>query len=322
MEFWYFETSAVNYLMEIMSEDDAVETKKLQLVKNRDWCLSPMTLLEILQTSDFDQRDKIVRFAQRLFSEELLASPEETIIHYIKQGFPYSEPRLRLKSQSLLSDVWRDVVRNPDKQINIDIQDLKGRAKALKSFTKLIHKVMNDEDSLVLPETEAGQFNYSLESMLNNMDFIKQDLQYSSEERKVFKLAIVYLIVLVCCQAGPAWEVTESFWRSLGRHRTSCRINYALKHWEPLIYRGPLSTLAHMAFCQSKVKFSRGVYNDSLHAMYLNYTDYLFSSDAHFSSLKNALSGTPYEHRIQLMSKLAFSKEQEQGEFRAQQIVT
>lgn len=88
MEFWYFETSAVNYLMDNMSNGDAIETKKLQLIKNRDWCLSPMTLLEILQTSDYGHRDQIISFSRRLFSEELLASPEETIIHYIQRGFP------------------------------------------------------------------------------------------------------------------------------------------------------------------------------------------------------------------------------------------
>jgi hypothetical protein len=322
MEFWYFETSAVNFLKEQFTEDDAVETKQIQLLKNRDWCISPMTLLEILQTSDFEQRDSIVRFSQRLFSEDLLASPEEVIIHYINMGFPSEEPRMRLKSQSVLSEVWRDVVKNPEKQINIDIEQLKARNKSLRVFTKLIHNVMNGDDNLILPETEAGELNCSLEAMLNDMKFIKEDAPYSVETRKKFKLAIVYMISLICCQVGPASEVTEAFWNSLGHHRTSCRINYALENWEPLIYKGPLSTLAHMAYCQSKVRFSRGVYNDSLHALYLNYTDNLFSSDAHFEDLRHALKDTPYEQRIHLMSEIEFIKENETGQFRSQMIVT
>ena len=322
MEYWYFETSAVNHLRKELSDDDAIETKKLQMLKKRDWCISPMTLLEILQTSSFEQRDSIVRLSQRLFSEDLLASPEEVIIHYINMGFPSEEPRIRLKSQSAFSEVWKDVVRNPDKQINIDIEQLKSRNKHLKSFTKLIHNVINGDDNLVFPDTEAGEFNCSLESMLNGMAFIKEDRPYSEESRTVFKLAIVYLITLICCQVGPAPEMTERFWANLGHHRTSCRINYALKNWEPLIYKGPLSTLAHMAYCQSKVRFSRGVYNDSLHAMYLNYTDKLFSSDAHFKDLRQALSRTPYEHRIILMSDIELTKENETGQFRSQMIVT
>ena len=322
MEYWYFETSAVNYLKEYLSDHDAVETKKLQLLKKRDWCISPMTLLEILQTSDFEKRDRIVRLSQRLFSEDLLAAPEEVIIHYINMGFPLEEPRIRLKSQCNFSDVWKDVVRNPDKQINIGIEELKARNKAIRGFTKLIHKVMNGDDNIVFPKTEAGEFNYSLESMLNGMAFIKEGEPYSEEARKVFKLAIVYLITLICCQVGPASEVTERFWSKLGHHRTSCRINYALNNWEPLIYRGPLSTLAHMAYCQSQVRFSRGVYNDSLHAMYLNYTDKLFSSDAHFKDLRQALKQTPYENRIILMSEIGLTKEKSTGEFRSQMIVT
>mgnify|MGYP007012665191 CR=1 FL=1 len=322
MEYWYFETSAVNYFKEHLSEDAAVETKNLQLLKNRDWCISPMVLLEILQTSDFEERDSLIRLSQRLFSEDLLASPEEVIIHYIKMGFPSEEPRLRLKSQCVLSAVWKDVVNNPDKQINIDIEQLKFRNKTLRTFTKLIHKVINGNDNIILPTTEAGEFNCSLDAMLNGMAFIREDDPYTEEAREVFKLAIVYLITLICCQVGPAHEVTDRFWSALGIQRTSCRINYALENWEPLIYKGPLSTLARMAYCQSKVRFSRGVYNDSLHAMYLNYTDKFFSSDAHFEDLRQALRQTPYEDRILLMSEIELTKEKEVGQFRSQMIVT
>lgn len=52
MEIWYLETSAVNFFMENRTVDDALATKQLQLNKGRDWRMSPVTLWEILMTSD------------------------------------------------------------------------------------------------------------------------------------------------------------------------------------------------------------------------------------------------------------------------------
>ncbi|WP_421868051.1 hypothetical protein [Motiliproteus sp.] len=321
MKIWYFETSAVNYLMDIMSAHDAVETKKIQLLKGRDWCISPVTLLEILQTSDPERRREIVEFAQCLFSSELLASPEETIIHYINQGFPSEEKRVRLSSQSLLADVWRDTSTNY-KEINVDVEQLKNRNKILKSFTKMIHQVINGKDNIIIPTSENESFNYSLEAWLNSLEFIKNDSPYTQELRTIFKLSIVYLILLICCHVGPGQEITNRLWEKIGIDKTKCRINYALSNWEPLIYKGPLSTLAKMAYSQSLVRFSRGVYNDSLHAMYLNYTDLIFSDDGHFKDLQNALAGTPYFSRVQIMSEIPFKKESHRGEFKSNMVIT
>lgn len=304
-----------------MSSHDAVETKELQLLKGRDWCISPVTLLEILQTSEPERRNEIVEFAQCLFSSELLASPEETIIHYINQGFPSEEKKVRLYSQSLLANVWRDTTTN-HKYINIDIEQLKYRNKLLKSFTKMIHQVINGNDNIIIPTSENESFNYSLETWLNSLDFIKNTPPYTKEIRTIFKLSILYLILLICCHVGPDQDTTNSLWKKIGIDKTKCRINYALSNWEPLIYKGPLSTLAKMAYSQSQVKFSRGVYNDSLHAMYLNYTDFLFSDDGHFKDLQHALAGTPYFNRVQIMSEAPFKKESHRGEFKSSMVIT
>jgi hypothetical protein len=83
MEIWYFETSAVNAFMEGRSVEDALATRQLQLTKGRDWCLSPVTLWEILMTSDEVRREQILYFCQHLFSQDLLPSPPELDISII-----------------------------------------------------------------------------------------------------------------------------------------------------------------------------------------------------------------------------------------------
>jgi hypothetical protein len=308
--------------MESMSSDDAIQTKSLQEMKGRDWCISPMTLIEILQTSCPEKRDKIIHFSQRLFNRELLASPEEIIINYINNGFPKEEPRYRLKSNSAFGNIWRDVVDNPEKQIFIDIDELKAKAKAIKSFSKNLHKIINNDDVIILPNNENEHLEYSLESMLNELTFIKEDEPYSAQQRKCYKIAIYYLMVLVCCQAGPSPECSNVLWEKLGIHCTAGRITYALKNWETLIYRGPLVLMAQMAFCQAQVDFSRGVYYDSLHAFYITYSDMFFTNDKHFGLLREKLANTPLHYKIHIMSEVELLKEENTGDFKAGMIIT
>ena len=81
---FYLETSAVNYLADRFIYTDAIATKDLQLTKGNIWYLSPVTLWEIMLTSDKERRERIIFYCQHLFHEKLLNSPSEFIINYLK----------------------------------------------------------------------------------------------------------------------------------------------------------------------------------------------------------------------------------------------
>lgn len=109
MKIWYFETSAVNELMNRLTLEDALATKQLQLDKGREWRISPVTLWEILMTSAEERRDDIVYFCQHLFNRELMPAPSELIISYIEQGMPLLETERPLISNTQIAQTWREV---------------------------------------------------------------------------------------------------------------------------------------------------------------------------------------------------------------------
>src|SRR5687767_6928747 len=87
----YFETSALNAFAAKHTIQDAIATKAFQNIRGRGWYISPLVLWEILLTTDKLQRETLIFFAQHLFESDLLPSPEELIVRYIKSGCPAIE---------------------------------------------------------------------------------------------------------------------------------------------------------------------------------------------------------------------------------------
>lgn len=71
----YFETSAINFFAKKHTIDDAIATKAFQKIRGRVWCISPVTLWEIMLTANDSQKEDLIYFCQHLFDEELLPSP-------------------------------------------------------------------------------------------------------------------------------------------------------------------------------------------------------------------------------------------------------
>lgn len=65
--------------------------------------------------------------------------------------------------------------------------------------------------------------------------------------------------------------------------------------------------MAYMTLAQSKGKYSRGMFWDSLHSFYLTYVDFLFSEDEHFQDLKTSLGDHPNAFKIQKLSEVKWS---------------
>ena len=298
MNIFYFETSAVNSLAAKFSLSNATLARQLQFERGMDWCISPVTLVEILQTADPLKRDYLIQIAQRLFSPEMMASPEETIIHYISSGCPEREPKNRLKSQTKIAQEWKHVVKNPDRTLYVDEPAIKKRQKALKQYCRIIHTAIRDIDEISVSFEEKEAMKLLIDSCYNNLRIHQSGDMVSDEHKNIYKLAVIYLITVICYQLGPCPEVTEKLWDSLGISSDEERVLYALTNWEEVIYKGPLNTLANMAYVQSGSRFSRGVYYDSLHILYINYSDLLYTADSHFMSLKERFIDTPYYERI------------------------
>lgn len=312
MEYWYFETSALNELARNSNVHNAIATKAFQQVRGRIWVTSPVAFWEILLISDEVEKEKLIYFLQHLLHRELLPSPEEILIEYIINGFPLIEKERVMSSKSTIAETWRDLVDIPDKTFIYDKEELKKKVNLLKPVNKMIHQIMNNENVPILQTDTTSEIHISLDNLLTRLTFYK-DIEHDKERKKIHKLAIFYMSFILCAEVGFENHFIQKFWKMLGIDSTEDRIYYALKNFEPLVNQGPLVVMAKMAYIQSKVKFSRGVFFDSLHAFYITYVDKFYTNDAHFKAFRNELGDHPNAMKIFHFDELKFTKHESDG---------
>lgn len=284
--------------------EDALATKQYQLTKGRDWRLSSVTLLEILMTSDEVQREKMIYFCQHLFGRELLPSPSELIIPYIVQGMPKIEQKRELISYSQFAKVWRDLVDNRNKTFILDNNELKKRVKLVQKQTKDIHDLIKNRDILISSDETFTGLDISLNSLINELSFIKADKLISSDQLLVYKVALYYIMHILCAEADFDNEPIKSFWAHLNINSTIDRVFYVLKELPDLVHRGPFVIMAYMTISQASGKYPRGVWFDSLHSMYMTYADKIFTTDAHFQGLRDLIPEPILQQKIHHMNEV------------------
>lgn len=303
----YFETSAVNYMTDRFSIGDAIATKAFQEVRGRKWVISPVAIWEILLTSNDVRKEELIYFSQHLFHEELMPSPEEMVIKYIEQGCPLVEQQRPLISESSLAETWRDLCKTPQKTFIYDKEDLKKKNKIIVDANKTLHVITKSRDLITDLKDPTIGFDISLEGMVDNLSWVKEGEHVSAEGRKIYKLSIYFMLIMLCSEVGVDPDTTRRFWNKVGINGTAERVCYLMKHHETLVHRGPIVQMAYMTLAQSKGKYSRGMFWDSLHSFYLTYVDFLFSEDEHFYDLKTSLSDHPNALKIQKLSEAEWS---------------
>ncbi|KKO45447.1 hypothetical protein WG68_10385 [Arsukibacterium ikkense] len=308
MEVWYFETSAVNFLMQSLSVEDALATKQFQLNKGRDWRLSAVTLWEILMTSDEVRREEILYFCQHLFGRELLPSPAELIVPYIRQGMPKIENFRDLKSTSIIAGVWRELVDDRNKTFMIDHSDLRERAKSIQLLTKNVHELIKNGDLIIGSDKLFAGLDCSLSNLVKELPFIKSGESTSREQLLSYKVALYYIIVILCAEADVDNQPIKDFWQKLRIDSISDRISYVLKYLPTLVHRGPFCVMAYMTISQASGKYPRGVWLDSLHSIYMTYVDRIFTTDGHFQGLRDIIPEPILQQKIHHMDEVDLTR--------------
>ena len=292
MKFSYFDTSAVNYLVDKLSIGDAIATRAFQEVRGRAWVISPVVIWETLLTSDVERREKIIHFCQRLFHQELLPSPEEFLIKYIERGCPAAENAKSLKSTSGMSDVWKDLCTFPEKTFIVDHEKLSQRALTVQCFVRNVHRVVREENTSAIKYGSDKPMDCLLEELVALMPSISRGMNIDRKERIHRKIAIFYALFLLCAPIGLGSITVNAYWKRIGINATFDRIYYLLKHHESCFMQGPLAAMAMMTYAQCSKKYSRGVYFDSLHSTYLPCVQYFFAEDKHFLDLRDMLGNS------------------------------
>jgi len=307
----YFETSAVNYLFDnVFNKRDfsSIETKKLQLQKQRRWYISIITLWEIFLTKDQDRRYNLFDFSRCLFYDFLIPSPEEIIINYIKSGCPEREAPYEFKSQSLFAKEWAFACKNLDYEFQPDREQIESYTHHFRFIGEYFLKVKkgyrlrplyasNEASNKINSAYLQHIFKYLLEIHGGTPD----------ENEKHFIAVSLQLTMIILCYGIAFDQLTiEAFWNKDKQMEPLERLEYTIKHYPDIFFRGPIVNIAKMIIMQSGNKSGRGVYFDSLHAIYTTYSQLYVSNDAHFLNYKMFNSQDPNMHKIIDVKDLQF----------------
>lgn len=278
---WYLDTSAVNFFSQIMSFENAELTRKLQYSKDRFWCISPATVWELLANTDQAKRTEITDFALRLCHPKLLPSPEELIVNFIEGGIPKCEKYSQgmLESTSNIALTWDLHSKNEELYFKFDTKLLRDRFRALREVSRNMRKLIK-QNRLLLKNCEVESLctTVYLENIVNQIDL---DVRERSNPDLIssIKTAAIYMLYILCAELGFDSSPIKRYWKKLGIDSISERVEYAISDLKELLWRGPFAQMAMVTNLQSRERFSRGVFLDSLHAMYLPYCNLFWTGD-------------------------------------------
>ncbi len=299
---FYFETSALNEFQSRYSIQDAIATKVLQNTKGRGFYISPVVLWEILLTSDETKRESLIHFSQHLFEPDLLPSPEELIIRYIKSGFPTVEPEYPLVSTGLFAVAWRDICEIKGKTLKFD-SSIVEKTSILRKISRLLHE-FNKSNTINIP---AADLQVSVQQILDEYALIPTNYSDDIEMIRHFRLVTFFIILIMCAGISIEGDLINKFWEQQGIYSIQERIEITFSRFPQLLFRGPFNHIAYMTHYQSVGKFPRGVYFDSMHTVYSIYADHLLTADKHFCTFRENLKDLfPYVCNIHHLDEIKF----------------
>lgn len=309
----YFETSAVNYLFDNVFNDNEAcptATKSLQLKKGRRLCISSITLWEIFLTKNETRRFELFDFARHIFFDALVPSPEEIIINYINSGCPIVETRYELNSQSLFSKDWTKACLNFSYYFQPDSEQINDYTHHFRTLGEYFRRTEKGFGLVTYQEFENSQTRLDkayLEYIYNSL--IKEHGRKPNEiEKQLIFIALQMTMIFLCFGIGFDQRTLENFWITKKQPKPLERLEYALKTFPDIFFRGPISNISKMIILQSKIQSSRGLYFDSLHSIYTTYCDLYFTNDIHFLTFKKENARDPNMHKVLDIKNVKFFK--------------
>lgn len=184
----YLETSAVNYLVDNFTIEELILIRKLiKETQNADFFISSVTITEILATKDDLRKEQLIYCIQNICNDNLLNSPSEFLINYIKTGMPKIEEKYKFYSNYELSKIWKDLCRNIDKAFVYNSYDLCQRIKFLqKEFTEVVEILFKENSYL------QSTIQYAMEQQ-------NKDKTLSEYEKMIIKTSWLLIFIILCC---------------------------------------------------------------------------------------------------------------------------
>lgn len=288
----YFETSSLNYLSDLIFSNPnfgSLATKKLQVEKGNKWQISNVTLWEIFLTKDEKRRYDLFDLSRCLFYDTLICSPEEIIINYIKSGCPIIENQYELDSNALFSKEWLLACKNLDYAFQPDREKLECFTMHLRFLGEYFIKT--NKGYSLKPFTEFDTVSEKISGAFLKSIFDKLNKHYgrptNDEDKNYIGYSLQIVMIILCFGLGLDQATIESFWNKDKLTEPLERLEIAANSFPHIFFRGPLANITRMIILQSRNRSGRGMYFDSLQAIYTTYCDLFVTNDHHFLKYKS-----------------------------------
>lgn len=314
---YYFETSAVNYLFDNLFNNDekysSVKTKKLQLSKSRRWYISSVVLWEIFLSKYEERRSELLDFSRALFYDYLMPSPEEIIINYIESGLNITEEKYLLRSQSLFAKEWEKACTDINFTFNPNDEQLRTYTNHLRFLGDIFNKntkgykleTYHNFDS-VSSKIDGAFLKSIWEKVINQLS------SNPSEKDKLYvSISIQVTMFLLCYGICFEQKIIEKFWENKRIDTPLARLTYCAENYIDIFFRGPIANISLMILHQTTTKYNRGMYFDSLHSIYVTYSDLFFTNDSNLLKIINTFDHFNMRKIIDVKSMEIFSVQTE-----------
>lgn len=305
----YIETSALNALHGDLEREDAIATKAHLNLKGKGWFISPVVLWEIQATEDQEHREKLIYFAQHLFQDVLLPSPEELLINYIKAGCPTNETKYDLVSSGMYATAWKDICAIKEKTLIFDSSAHKHLNGALRKFCKDYYTFAKFDSIDISQDPKTATAQFEIQKLVDYFGLIPQSQREDQAFVRHYRIAAFYVLMFLCAGAAIDRQVIEQFWTALGIQDMSRRIEYTFTELKAVFQRGPMAAITLMTEVQSHRKYSRGMFFDCLHSVYAIYADLFVSNDEHFRAFREEVAAIHgLKLRLRMLDELEITK--------------
>lgn len=304
----YIETSAVNALREKFTWADAVATKAHLNVKGKGWYISPVVLWEIMATKNEEDRESLIFFAQNLFEETLLPSPEELVVSYIAKGCPEVEPEHHLASAGNIAHTWKNICEIKEKTLVFSQEDHDKLTKVIRNFGSQMSQFYSHGSLDIRANEEISSLQAHVIDQMRRFSVVDRSLLTEPETARILGLAGFLVLIVLCGGAGLDGKTVREYWSRLGISKSEDRIAYAFSELKPLFVRGPLFAMATMCAVQAGPKANRGMIFDCMHSVYAIYSDLFLSADNHFRELREHVRDNNGPRlRIRMLDEVTFT---------------
>lgn len=304
MSSWYFETSGFNCLLNSFDSELILNTRELQHRKGRRLYISPITLWEVMLTSDEHKSDFLVFSAQNLFFNKMLATPSELMTRYLRYSYPENKIDYDIYTDLDIGEIWSRMTTDNSVRFDYSKSKLKAKTSMIRKISRNLHSIIfdkvNQNDDLLFSISKIIRVHYKC---LRDDGFLPKTCKY--DEAVFFKLVVLFAMLFFVLRMDIDSNVIVQFWEEKGVNPDDPTkiLTHLFENYPKILKIGPLLEMATMAYNQvMSGSTNRGLLLDCYHMVYAPYVDFIVTGDNGFDDLKKTESH--YEKKILHVSEL------------------